>query len=330
MGKGVKMQRRAAGQGLAAAALGFGLLEPKHLRAQDEGTVIRAIGTADLHGGTTATAERLRNGLERTSQERVRLQLEPNAASTQAVIESLRGGQATLGWVRVAEIAELAPEVAALSVPFLFRDPLKALGILDTTAIGPLLNDQLRKQDLEPLGYLDMGALRLAGTGPISLSALQGQRITARPGSLRAKAFEALGLELAPGVAQGASQGLAELRTDDLAALAGGQGARALVETPHAHDIVVVCANRARFGSLTPDVRELLRNQVQEVSVWERGGTVQVDASALQSLRQQGVEVTPLPPAEMAAAHDKVKAAMTEALRNGEPSIVRTVLAYAD
>ena len=41
----------------------------------------------------------------------------------------LRSGAATLGWVRVAELADLVPEVAALSVPFLFRDPEKALAI---------------------------------------------------------------------------------------------------------------------------------------------------------------------------------------------------------
>ena len=83
------------------------------------------------------------------------------------MIEGVRGGEATLGWVRFAEVADLVPAVAALSVPFLFRDPQKALAILDAAALGPLLNDQLRKQGLEPLGYLNVGALRLAGDAPV-------------------------------------------------------------------------------------------------------------------------------------------------------------------
>ena len=115
-----------------------------------------------------------RAGSSRSSQGRVRLAVEADAADTAAVIERVRGGEATLGWVRVAEIAELVPEVAALSVPFLFRDPQKALASSTRRALGPLLNDQLRKQGLEPLGYLNGGALRLAGRGAPSLGRLAG------------------------------------------------------------------------------------------------------------------------------------------------------------
>jgi TRAP-type C4-dicarboxylate transport system substrate-binding protein len=330
----VRMQRRAVSRGLAVAALGAGALRARGLRAQEEGVMLRVIGTPDLHGVTAAAAERLASGLEQTSQGRVRAAVEPDAPDTKAVIESLRGDGATLGWVRLAEIADLAPEVAALAVPFLFRDPQKALAILDATSLGPLLNDQIRKQKLEPLGYLNVGALRLAGAAPLSLTGREGQRVTARPGALREVAFRALGLELAPGVpgaGQAEAEGLAELRTDDLAAAGGGQGApRAVAQAPHAHDLVLFCANRERFETLAPDVREMLRTRVQEVAVWQRGGTAQVDAAALQTLRQQGAQVAPLPAEELAQAHERVKTAVAQALSGAEPSIVRTVLAYAD
>jgi TRAP-type C4-dicarboxylate transport system substrate-binding protein len=335
----VRMQRRAVSQGLAVATLGIVALRNRDATAQGrtpENTVtFRAVGTSDLHDVTAPALERLARSLEETSQGRVKVTVEPDAADTKAVIETVRGGETMLGWVRLAEIADLVPEVAALSVPFLFRDPMKAVEILDAAALGPLLNDQLRKQNLEPLGYLNVGALRLAGATPPALGSLQGQKIAARPGALREVAFKALGLELAPGasITAGAeAAALAELRTDDLAAAGGGQGPRAVAQTPHAYDLVLLCANRERFEGLlfTPDVMELLRTQAQETAVWQRGGTAQLDAAALQTLRQQGAEVTPLPEEELAQAHERVKAAVTEALRGAEPSIVRTVLAYAD
>ena len=338
----VRMQRRAVSRGLAVAALGVGAaLGTRSLRAQqrasDDTVTFKALGTPDLHGVTAAAVERLASGLEQTSQGRIKIAVEPDAADTRAVVEGLRGGEATLGWVRLAEIADLVPEVAALTVPFLFRDPQKALEILDAASLGPLLNDQVRKQGLEPLGYLNVGALRLAGAAPPTLGSLAGQRIAARPGALREVAFKALGLELVPGGAPAAGQdgatSLAELRTDDLAAAGGGQGApRAVAQAPHAHDLVLFCANRERFEALalTPDVLEMLRTRAQEMAVWQRGGTAQVDAAALATLRQQGAQVAPLPEEELAQAHERVKTAVAQALSGAEPSIVRTVLAYAD
>lgn len=335
----VRMQRRAVSQGLAVATLGIVAFRNRSAKAQartPENTVtFRAVGTSDLHGVTAPALERLASSLEETSQGRVKVAVETDAADTKAVIETVRGGETMLGWVRLAEIADLVPEVAALSVPFLFRDPQKAVGILDQAALGPLLNDQLRKQGLEPLGYLNVGALRLAGAAPPALGSLEGQTISARPGALREVAFKALGLELATGAPAAAGReaaSLAELRTDDLAAAGGGQGPRALAETPHAYDLVLLCANRERFEGLffTPDVLEMLRTHAQETAVWQRGGTAQVDAAALQTLRQQGAEIAPLPEEDLAQAHERVKAAVAEALSGAEPSIVRTVLAYAD
>jgi TRAP-type transport system periplasmic protein len=339
----VRMGRRAAGTGLAAAVLAPGAVAARagRLQAQQpapgDAVTFRAVSTPDLHGAIAPAVERLAGALEQMSQGRVRVAVEPDAADTGAVLDAVRGGEAMLGWVRLAEIAGLVPEVAALSTPFLFRDPQKALAILDAASLGPLLDDQLRKRGLEPLGYLNVGALRLAGSAPPALEDLAGQRIAARPGALREVAFRALGLELAPGAFEaGVIKGavpMAELRTDDLAAAGGGQGERrAVTQAPHAHDLVLLCANHRHFESLlfAPDVMEMLRTQAQETAVWQRGGTTQVDAAAMQALRQRDIEVVVLPEEELRRAHERVKAAVAEALSGAEPSIVRTVLAYAD
>ena len=288
--------------------------------------VIRARGPGDLHVAATAIG-RLADGVARSSQGRVGITVEADAPDTAAVIADLQGGAVEIGWVRIAEIADLVPEVAALSVPFLFRDPAKALDILDAVSLGPLLNGQLRKQGLEPLGYLNVGALRLAGSVPPSISGLAGQQVAGRPGRLRAVAFQALGAELVPGKA--GVNGLSELRSDDLTA-AGQNLPLELTEPPHAYDIVVLCAGRDSFGKRALDGRETLQTRAGEAATWQRRATTQVDAAALASLQQHGAQVVPLPGEELGQAHARVKAAVAEALRGAEPSIVRTVLAYAD
>ena len=288
--------------------------------------VLRARGTGDLQVAAAAVG-RLADGVARASQGRVQITVEADGQDTKTVIAGLQSGATELGWVRVAEIADLVPEVAALSVPFLFRDPAKVIELLDAATLDPLLGDQLRKQGLEPLGYLNVGALRLADSVPPSIAGLAGHQVAGRAGPLRAVAFQALGAELVPGAA--GATGLAELRSDDLAA-AGKNLPLVLVEAPHAYDIVVLCAGRDRFRQLAPDVREMLQAHAQEAATLQRGATTQVDAAALAALQQQGAKVVALPDEELGQAHARVKTAVAEALRGAEPSIVRTVLAYAD
>jgi TRAP-type C4-dicarboxylate transport system substrate-binding protein len=321
-------RRRAALGALLPAGLGL-MLAGRAWAAEP----IRIVGSADTLRSSREAMQRLRRGLEETTRGRFAFAVDESAADDQAALAQVRGGQAVLGWVRVAELAELAPELATLAVPFLFLDQRKVLALLEETSIAPLLNDQLRKQGLEPLAYLDGGALRLAAAQAPSLRGLQGRTIAARPGRLRLVAFEALGLKpLAgpPPLEQAPGEGLLELRTDDLAAIASGGPGLVLAEPPHAHDLIVVLAHRERFGALPLDLRELLRVRSEEVAAWQRGAAAQGEVVALQALRQRGVALAELPEDERRAAHDRVKAAMAEALRNADPNILSTVLAYAD
>jgi TRAP-type C4-dicarboxylate transport system substrate-binding protein len=304
--------------------LGVAVFAARDSVAQE--TKLRARGTSSLHVAAAA-ANRLADGIAQVSQGRVGIIVESDAPDTAAVIADLRNGAIELGWVRIADLADLVPEVAALSVPFLFRDPAKALEILDAASLGPLLGDQLRKQGLEPLSYLNVGALRLAGSAPPSIPDLAGQQIAGRTGRLRAVAFQALGADLVPGGT--GARGLAELRSDDLG-VAGTNLPLVLAEAPHAYDIIVLCAGRDGFREFAPDVREMLQAQAQETAAWQRGATTQADAAGLAALKQQGAQIVRLPDKDLREAHSTVKAAVAEALQGAEPSIVRTVLAYAD
>jgi TRAP-type C4-dicarboxylate transport system substrate-binding protein len=323
-------RRRTVLGSLVPGSLGLALAV-QQARAAD---AVRIVGSADTQHGSLEAMERLRRGLEETTRGRFAFTIDSQgAADDKAALEQVRSGQATLGWVRVAEVAELAPELALLTVPFLFMDQQKMMGLLERTSIAPLLNDQLRKQGLEPLAYLDGGALRLAGATAPSLSGLQGRQIAARPGRLRMVAFEALGLTPLAGTPQPqqpAGEGLLELRTDDLAGIAAGGPGLVIAEPPHAHDLLVVLAHRDRFGELPLDIRETIRTKTGETTAWQRGAAAQGDAVALQALRQRGVALPTLPEGERRDAHDRVKAAMAKSLRDADQHILSTVLAYAD
>lgn len=320
--------RRALLGSLSLGALG---LAAARVRAAED---VRIVGSANAPASSVEAMERLRRDMEETTRGRYGFTLDhASPADDKAALEQVRSGEATLGWVRVAELMELAPEIATLSVPFLFMDHKKLMGLLDRTSAAPLLDDQLRKQGLEPLGYLDGGALRLAGASASSFGDLQGRQITARPGALRKVAFEALGLTMlasTPQPQQAAGDNLLELRTDDLLAFAAAGPALTIAEPPYAHDLMVMVANRGRYGDLPVDIRETLRTKTAETAAWQRGAAVQGDAVALQSLRERKVALSILPEDERQEAHSGVKAAVADSLRDADQSILSTVLAYAD
>jgi TRAP-type C4-dicarboxylate transport system substrate-binding protein len=322
------------GIGFAAAVLGAVVLTDGALAQNNQLVPIRALTTADARQGTAQAVERLATELGETTQGRARIEIDHAAADATAVIDTLRRGEATLGMVRVAEIAELTPELALLTVPFMFRDQQKALSLLESTWLGPLLNDQLRKHGLEPLGFLNAGALRFAGQALPTLgqAPAQAQPIAARPGELRAAAFKALGFDpvQAPPAAGQPPAPLAELRADDLAAAAMGQPPAQVMETSHAYDLVVLVANRQLFADLPLDVRETMRNRVEEVASWQLGAVSQTEELAMAGLRQRGIQLVALPEEQARQAHELVKPAVLAALRNADEAIVRTLLAYAD
>ena len=323
-----RIGRRALLGSLPLGALG---LATAQVRAAD-GVFI--VGSADAPASSVEAMEQLRRDMEQTTRGRYAFTLDHvGPADDKAALEQVRSGEATLGWIRVAELTELAPEIATLSVPFLFMDQKKLMALLDRTSAAPLLDNQLRKQGLEPLGYLDGGALRLVGASASSFRDFQGRQITARPGSLRKVAFETLGLTMlasTPQPQQAAGDNLLELRTDDLLAFAGAGQGLTIAEPPHAYDLMVMVAHRGRYGDLPIDIRETLRTKTAQTAAWQRGAAVQSDAVALQSLHAHGVALSTLPEDERREAHDRVKAAVAGSLRDADQSILSTVLAYAD
>lgn len=322
--------RRRAALGLLPGCLGLAAGRAAMAAPYD----VRMVGSADTRHSSLAAMERLRRTLEDVLRGRLAVTIDREGApDDRTALDRVRNSQALMGWVRVAELADLAPELATLTVPFLFLDQAKALSLLDRTTIGPLLNDQLRKHGLEPLAYFDGGALRLAGATFPSLGRIQGWQITARSGRLRQVAFEALGLKLQAGMPQPqqmAGDSLMELRTDDLVGIAAQGPQLALAEPPHAHDLVVVLANRDMLGDQPLDIRETIRTKTAEVSAWQLGGADQTDAVVLAMLQQRGVTITAIPDAERKDAHARVKNAVVRALQNADQHILDTVLAYAD
>ncbi|MCB1882918.1 MAG: hypothetical protein KDG89_02805 [Geminicoccaceae bacterium] len=327
---GYLTRRGLVGAGLALTLVGAGGAAGT-ARAQDGSETFTIVGAGQPD--VEAAMRRFAQGMEDYTRGRTRITVDASALDGASVLARVQKGEVLMGWVPLAEVAHLVPELAPLTAPYLFADPGKAIELLAPTVLGPLLNAEFRKQGLEPLTYLDGGGLRLAGTGDPALGDAQGQQVTIRPGELRALAFEALGFAPVEGAVKPGeppSTPLAEMGAGDIAALRERSTGLRMAKAPHAQDIVVLLANREGFNGLLLDIQETSKVRLEEVAAAQRAAAVQADAEALAGFADAGGEVVETPDAARQDARAKVKAAVSEALKDVDnPSILRTVLAYA-
>jgi len=314
--------RRLTRRFLVAAACWLAVTPVVH--AQNEGDAFVIVGA-----GQPAVERMLRDfaaEMEDFTDGRAKIAVESGLVSSATVLDQVQSGERLMGWVPLADVAHLAPALAALTVPYLFADPSKPFELLEPTKLGPLLSDQLREVGLEPLAYFDLGGLHLAGTGDPAEPDAAGQELVARSGELTTRAFEAL--------ASAESSGDAVLKeVDDATLVEMGDEAKGMRVSrgAHAREIVVLVAKRDGFEDLALDIQETTKTKLTERAAAQRNAARLLDTQAIESFEAAGGQAVDLPEERRAALQAKVREVVEEALRDtGDPSILRTILAYAD
>lgn len=295
---------------------------------------IRVIGAFGADHTSTAAMQRFAGVMADTTLGRFEVEVESGVeGGSDAVLDALRNGEATLAWLELDALAELAPAFGVVTLPFLYRDQEQVFSMLEWPHIGPLLNDELRKQGLVALGYMDGGPLHLTATGalPQSVADLEGRRIAVQGGDLRVGAFEALGLEAVPvpGETLPDDVDAYELSYAEIGASGLDPGALRVARAPHGYDPIVVLANVARYDELSIDQEETIKLKVQEVVSWQRGAAERDATVALDRLEKGGITVASLPDALMAEARERVVRFVRDSEIEADDAIVEAVLAYA-
>jgi len=103
----------------------------------------------------------------------------------------------------------------------------------------------------------------------------------------------------------------------------------------YAIDPLVIGVSRVTWEALTPADREIVRQTAQEVAAWQKAGArkgLEGAMEALETLRQHGMEVVTLGPAELAAFRERTRPVYerwageigTELVRSAEAIVART------
>jgi len=219
--------------------------------------------------------------------------------TTKQGIEQVRLGTLDMA-TAASDMSELYPPFGATDLPFIFRDRAHVAAVLDGP-IGKKLNEDLVKsKGVRVLGYGELGFRHITnGTRPINKPEdLKGLKLRVPPSKLRSRTFEIFGAAAAPipfgELYTALQQKVVDGQENPLSTVWSAsywQVQKYLSLTGHVYTPVFPIVSERSFQKLTPDMRKLMLDTAQEVSIWHRGESARADSELVQKIMEKGMAV---------------------------------------
>jgi TRAP-type C4-dicarboxylate transport system substrate-binding protein len=237
--------------------------------------------------------------------------------------EFVSRGTLTLGYLSTSSLADEVPEVGVTDLPFLFASEEEARAAMDG-ALGRFLTERMeqRHPGFRVLGYFENGFRHISNRlHPIRTPAdMKGMRMRALDSDVQARSLELLG---AVPFRMGLQEAIKAMTAGEVDAqenpfantVTYGVHKLHKFHTASRHFYISrgVFVNRAAFDSWPQDIREAMRDAVQEAVAAQRGFAVAEEAESRGIIAAGGGEVIDLSEAERAAFVAAVQPVYAEA-----------------
>ncbi|WP_399677841.1 TRAP transporter substrate-binding protein [Xenophilus sp.] len=230
-------------------------------------------------------------------------------------VSALQGGTVEMTVLNAGILAAQVKEFAVYDFPFLFANAQEA----DAVADGPFgrkLLGMLDARQLHGLGYWDLGFRNLTnGRRPIARAEdIAGLKIRVIQSPIYIDLFAALGAnatpmpfpELFPALEQRVVDGQENPNTVILSSRFA-EVQKYLTETRHIYNPQALVVSKRFWDSLSAEEKKIVEAAAAEATVFQRQVSRGAADSALAALKQAGMTVTELPPAEVAKLREKVR-----------------------
>jgi len=228
-------------------------------------------------------------------------------ATGNSPLEDARSGLIQIAGLSLADVADVVPEVAILSAPYLFDSQEEADYLLDEVLLEPFRR-LFAESDLRLLQWVDVGWVHLYAREPmLEPGQMKGARMAAAP-SVTSQAFvQSLSAELVPLPSHDLLSGLGSAAIDGgLTTVEHYAAGKLASEAPnyvlsgHALDVGMLVANRAWFHALTPHDKGVFEEAFDSAGE-ARADTRRATAEAVARLEAEGVTVHRLSPEQRRA-----------------------------
>lgn len=227
-------------------------------------------------------------------------------------VDAVRSGTLALTWVGAAFLSRIAPELEAVSLPFVFASRESAFRVIDGP-VGQAIDKKLQDKGFISLGWMELGMRHVTNSkGPIrNVADLKGLKVRLQPNETHLNTFRALGAnpvamdvkELYSALEQRVVDGQENPYTV-ISASRFGEVQKHLSNTGHFFDFIAVVASKRAFEQLKPEYQKAVREAMATTIAHQRKLAAEQEASKLAELKAKMTytELTPAAREEMRKA----------------------------
>ncbi len=229
------------------------------------------------------------------------IELFPNSAlgDERTMLESMQMGTLDAGIITSGPFVNFVPEFGVLDLPFLFPNNEAAYKILDGE-VGKEILAKLEAKDLKGLAYAERGFRNLTNSvRPVKSAAdVKGLKIRVMENEVYIASFNALGVNTVPmawtealtALQQGTIQGQ-ENPVNVIHAYKMWDSQKYVTMTRHAYAAAVITFSLETFNKLPADIQKIFIDAAQEAAEYERAWVAENEASQIETLKENGMEV---------------------------------------
>lgn len=251
-------------------------------------------------------------------------------------VDAVRSGTLAITWVGAAFLSRIAPELEAVSLPFVFANRESAFRVIDGP-VGAAIDKKLQDKGFTSLGWMELGMRHITNSkAPIrTMADLKGMKVRLQPNETHLSTFRALGAnpvamdvkELYSALEQRVVDGQENPYTV-IAASRFGEVQKHVSNSGHFFDFIAVVASKKAFEQLKPEHQKAVREAMTATIAYQRKLAADQEAGKLAELKAKMTytEITPAAREEMRKASLPV---IEDVKKRAGADLVNQVLAEA-
>jgi TRAP-type transport system periplasmic protein len=260
---------------------------------------------ASEHPSSVAVEQVFRKEVARLTNNQLQVDVFPamQLGGAKENVDAVRSGTLALTWVGAAFLSRIAPELEAVSLPFVFANRESAFRVIDGP-VGHAIDKKLQDKGFLSLGWMELGPIR-------TMADLKGLKVRLQPNETHLNTFRSLGAnpvamdvkELYSALEQRVVDGQENPYTV-ISASRFGEVQKHLSNTGHFFDFVAVVASKKAFEQLKPEYQKAVREAMTATVAYQRKLAAEQEAGKFAELKAKMTytEITPAAREEMRKA----------------------------
>jgi len=235
--------------------------------------------------------------------------------SDQANVSAIQGGTLEMASMNSGIFASQVKEFAIYDFPFLFGSEKEAEAIIDGP-IGKQLHDKLQEKGMVGLAYFELGFRNITNSRRpiVNVEDIAGLKLRVIPNPINVDWVRALGANPTPlpfpEVYSALEQKAIDGQENPITVINANkfyEVQKHVVISNHQYNPQSVLISKKFWDSLSPAEKKIVDDAAVESAKFQRSQARAQEASILENLKKNGMQVTTLPAAERAALREKMK-----------------------